>query len=166
MSNQTITLLQATLDENKEDIPEGLYLRICNLNKKLMEENELGVDEEEKKNCIYKIEYVEFSVVPCNLDQIGNFEIKHRYKTAHLPLCEHIYQEIKQNLTGDRIVSGSMFDEEVLECRLNNTCTKLTVPYIDGVLVEDEQCDSITEYIVSVPFTIHKKYMIHSIEKV
>ena len=160
MSSQTIQQLQAVLDENKNDIPEGLYLQICNLNKKLMDNNE-----EEKKNCIYKIKYVELSVVPCNLDQHGDFEIKHTYKIAHLPLCEHTYEEINRNLTGERIVNGIIFDNDILECRLNNSCTKLTVPYIDGVLVEDEPHDVIIEHIVSVPFTVHKKYMIHSIEK-
>ena len=163
-SHNTITLLQATLDENKESISDDLYLRMCNLNKKLMEETEEKKVAGDSKD-MYRIAYTVFSLCESNLSSNCNFHIDTSRTMMYKPMWEHQYQNIKQDIleNGGFTLNSDIFTQCGI---LDLQHTKHTVPYIDGDMVEDEQNEVYIEYIVSVPFKVSKTYMITNIEKV
>ena len=86
------TNMMSLLDENKEDIPEGLYLKMCNL---LKDQNK---EEEEKKDGFYKIKYL-FSNPHQREDNKWLMRIRANDVPVILKLSAKDYESIQEDLS-------------------------------------------------------------------
>ena len=83
--------IMSLIDENKEDIPEGLYLNLCNLLKKQNEEEE----KEDKEDKFYKVTYLYSSP---SQQTSNTWEMNLCSSNEILKLSEFQHRTIKQNM--------------------------------------------------------------------
>jgi hypothetical protein len=130
----TTTNIMGFLDENKDDIPEGLYLKFCNLLKK---ENE---EEHKEESRFYNVKYIYTECDP-HRDGIG-FNMRMCQGEQIIKLENSEYDEIKDTLTIKKISSryaykinfhNHMFTHAV------NTCDEgdLLITMVSNVMMID-----------------------------
>ena len=93
--------IMSLIDENKDDIPEGLYLNLCNLLKKQNEE-------EGKEDRFYKVTYL-YSSPGQRLDDHWDMNLRVK-KDEILKLSEFEHRTIKQNMFTNKGYAYSFSD--------------------------------------------------------
>jgi hypothetical protein len=88
----TTTNIMGFLDENKDDIPEGLYLKFCNLLKK---ENE---EEQKEEPRFYKVKYLYTKFEPLSEDSHNYYSSGFYTTTQILKIDTKIYKEIQEDI--------------------------------------------------------------------
>jgi hypothetical protein len=87
MSKKSVKTLEI-LEDNKDNITEGLYLQLCNSLKDLHQEEEL---EEENKENYYTVNYLYTENSKC---QDREYRMRMMYATQILKMSTKIYQQI------------------------------------------------------------------------
>ena len=93
--------IMSLIDENKDDIPNGLYLNLCNLLKKQNEE-------EGKEDRFYKVTYL-YSSPGQRLDDHWDMNLRVK-KDEILKLSEFEHRTIKQNMITNKGYAYSFSD--------------------------------------------------------
>ena len=88
----TTTNIMNFLDDNKEDMSEGLYLKFCNLLKK---ENE---DEEKEDEKFYEVKYLYTRFDPLDEDSYNYYNMRMFSSTQIIKINTKKYKEIQDDI--------------------------------------------------------------------
>jgi len=82
--------LQSIIDENKEKLSDGSYLKICELNQQIMNNTVNG---------FYQIEYLESYITKIDGDKYG---VEFKQHTSYVKLTEEIFKKITEQIDNQK----------------------------------------------------------------
>ena len=168
--NNNIQTIMSLVDENKDDMPEGLYLQMANLLKK-------HYDKKTNKKSFYKIYYRVFHVgINYKISEGQHYMIYNRKRSSIFELEHKMFIDIKNRLddvNGRDIDSDSLavLTNQKVSLRSNYEDTKLKINCIAKYPVcikcdSDVAChceNTLVDTYTQV--NINKSYLVYKIEK-